>query len=281
MAFGLTFPFGYTPLFDGLELFTQPRFVRRSFVHPRAPVHHRPHRGGFGRRARCGPFDADLLDLLIDGNDFFLDHQDEDLIEHPTTEQITETAPTNTKTSEIAVAQPSSVVEPSTSAVVSAPTTNTTVAPLPKKMGEVSSKKTENGVKFEIAFPGLTLADLKLDLDTKKKALIVKADKTFEEKHEDEYGSRVSYKKISFHRALPLETLPTASDIHADFADGSLHITVATKAIEAAPEITPLTIGSQSTPIELTTTTPAPEPATASASSSMDSDEATVEDAEE
>jgi HSP20 family protein len=239
---------------------------------------------------------------LTFGNDFFQSWEDDNIaqqIEHERTSPKASPTPKRIEKSEAKPSETSVSAAPSSSVIpVTVPKKEVAATPS-KRLGEVTTTKTEDATKFEIAFPGLTLADLKLDLDTKKNALIVKADKEIEEKHEDEYGSRKSYKKISFSRYLPLETLPSASDIHADFADGSLHITVARKAVEAAPSVTPLTItSSQSspsvsapsvTPVPVETApeasssnSPAPEAASSSAPSSDSMEaQATVEDADE
>jgi len=95
--------------------------------------------------------------------------------------------------------------------------------------GDVSSRVNEDeSTQFDIRLPGLTSDDVKLDLDLEHHALSIKAEKRIEDKH--------SFRHVSVTRVLPIDRAVKAEHVHADFIDGTLHITVASpsKAIEAA-----------------------------------------------
>lgn len=257
MSFGIVnLPFGFSPLFNDLELFGEPRYVRRNFGHPRA--HRLPPFGALAypswspvapsfRRRSASPTLFELFDL---GEDVFEDWNEYfDVADHVNRRLIEDKSKKPKKESGEVVKSPSTVV----------------ASAAKPRLGYVTSRNTDNGVKFEVHLPGLAVEDVKLDLDTEKKHLKVTAEKKTEEKHEDAStgGVTTSVHHISISRILPLASVPNPESLKADFVDGVLSIDVNTKLIEGtAPESeaktdVPATSSPSSTSTAPTVTSPA------------------------
>jgi len=161
---------------------------------------------------------------------------------------------------------------------VSSPETKAIVHPTSRALGSVAKRSGDNGsTEYEISLPGLTRDDVSLDFDFKKHTLTLKANKKSSEKHEDEHGKRSTVRHISIVRSLPIPESTKPEDVRADFIDGSLHISVATKSIEAPKEST---TEAASEPEAVPAAVPTPSSELESSSVSEDSNTATVEDAE-
>lgn len=277
MAFGMLNPFFSTSVFDDPFFYEPawPTYRRPSFWSPR-----RARVSECAVHGRCGPWRSvrryepspSVFDLLNFGNELssFWDDWENTATALLTNEPATtatgiEDKPAQREAPKIAA--PSTSEEKSTASMEtdvassSSPTesNNTTVAEVPARpahfLGEVHTKALENGTAFEIHLPGLSREDVKLDLDFKRHALTVKAEKKVEEKKEDTYGKRTTYRHVSVARMLPVPAEVKPEDIKADFVDGVLHIKVKHKAISAPePEVASLQI-SAPTSEESTTNT--------------------------
>lgn len=295
MSFGIV-PF--SPLFNDIELFGAPRYVRRNYRHPReyvlspfARLTHPTWSNAAPFRYRSpSPTLFDLLNFEEDSGEEWDDFFNVPSHVHHRLEEAKATK--DKKTSEVAT--------------VGQKDKEAAVAPVVKhRLGHVSSSNTENGVKFDVHLPGLALEDIKLDLDTETKQLKIKVDKKTEERSEDPHGAvRTSVHRISISRVLPLSSLPNPEDIKADFVDGVLSINVKTNRListtssessstdsaataptpsapEAESSTTGKTVEASSAAMEVTTETPAPsEVSSAPSTSKTPVPEVTVEDAE-
>lgn len=289
------YPFGFSRVFDGLELFTEPRYIRRTYTPPRPQY---LGRWGWSRPTvavrRAEPA---LFDLLTFGDEFLnpwddnsFDEEAPYLLEHGRSPKKARKSLAHKKDERKSAPESPAAIDAAPSAPADAPsteapaTTSTTVATVPTekavaeapkyRLGHIETEKTDSGLKFAVHLPGLALEDLKLDLDTKHRALTVKADKKTEEKHTDEFGTRTSTRVVSFTRSLPLPSLPAAEDIKADFVDGVLLIEVALPAGEPLPDVTRLHIAAPSAGSHAVEAAPSASAAAPSGSDAAPSDAA-------
>jgi len=246
MAFGLSYPFGFS-LFDGIDLFTEPRYIRRSYIHPE-PLWTRQRRfqNHAASNRKVSRYSPSLFDLLSFGDELFNTFADEDAMARLTLDPSPAKNIEDKQETKVKDETSTDLTSPSDSdsAGVLHKPKDSSIAESKKRFGDVAYEKTEEGSKYQVHLPGLSVDDVKLDLDTRQRALIVKAEKKTEEKHEDEHGTRTSIRHVSISRLLPLPTLPEAGDISADLVDGVLQISVKHKEIEAEEEVKHLTIGS-------------------------------------
>ncbi|MFN0256341.1 Hsp20/alpha crystallin family protein [Pedobacter ureilyticus] len=95
------------------------------------------------------------------------------------------------------------------------------------KMPHVNILETENSYKIELAVPGLTKEDFKIEL--KKDNLSVWAEKKVEQTEEQKNYTRREFQYNSFARSFVLPEGIDAEKINAEYLNGILNITIGKK----------------------------------------------------
>ena len=95
------------------------------------------------------------------------------------------------------------------------------------KTPAVNIAETENQFEIELAAPGLSKEDFKINLD--KNVLSVSAEKKVENVEEDKKYSKKEYAYNSFVRSFTLPETADQSKIEAEYVDGILKLNVAKK----------------------------------------------------
>jgi HSP20 family protein len=95
------------------------------------------------------------------------------------------------------------------------------------KTPAVNIAETENQFEIELAAPGLSKEDFKINLD--KNVLSVSADKKVENVEEGKKYSKKEYAYNSFVRSFTLPETADQSKIEAEYVDGILKLNVAKK----------------------------------------------------
>jgi HSP20 family protein len=95
------------------------------------------------------------------------------------------------------------------------------------KVPAVNIAETENDFHIELAAPGLTKEDFKINLD--KYVLSVSAEKKNENTQNDKRYSKREYSYTSFVRSFTLPETADQEKIDAEYVDGILKIVVAKK----------------------------------------------------
>jgi HSP20 family protein len=94
-------------------------------------------------------------------------------------------------------------------------------------MPHVNILETENSYKIELAVPGLTKEDFKIEL--KKDNLSVWAEKKVEQTEEQKNYTRREFQYNSFARSFVLPEGIDAEKINAEYLNGILNITIGKK----------------------------------------------------
>jgi HSP20 family protein len=97
----------------------------------------------------------------------------------------------------------------------------------------VNIAETDNGYDIELAAPGLTKEDFKINLD--KNILSISAEKKSEKTENKKYNSR-EYSYSSFARSFTIPEMADQSKIEAEYVNGLLKVNVAKR--EEAKNIT-------------------------------------------
>ena len=95
------------------------------------------------------------------------------------------------------------------------------------KVPAVNIAETENQFHIELAVPGLSKEDLKINLD--KNVLSVSAEKKVENAENDKKYSKKEYAYNSFVRSFTLPESADSTNIEAEYTDGILKLYVAKK----------------------------------------------------
>ena len=91
----------------------------------------------------------------------------------------------------------------------------------------------ENGYRIEVAAPGLSKEDFKLDLNQNK--LTISAQKQQKDEQSQEKYTRLEFKYSSFQRTFTLPNSVDTDKVEASYVDGVLHIQLP-KREEAKPK---------------------------------------------
>ncbi|GAB2765000.1 Hsp20/alpha crystallin family protein [Rhabdobacter roseus] len=106
----------------------------------------------------------------------------------------------------------------------------------PASLGSVPAvniAENENGFRIEVAAPGLSKEDFKLDLNQNK--LTISAQKQQKDEQTNEKYTRMEFKYSSFQRTFTLPTSVDFDKVEASYADGVLNIALP-KREEAKPK---------------------------------------------
>jgi len=95
------------------------------------------------------------------------------------------------------------------------------------KTPAVNIAETENQFEIELAAPGLSKEDFKINID--KNVLSVSADKKAENVEEGKKYSKKEYTYTSFVRSFTLPEIADSTKIDAEYIDGILKLNVAKK----------------------------------------------------
>jgi HSP20 family protein len=95
------------------------------------------------------------------------------------------------------------------------------------KTPAVNIAETENQFEIELAAPGLSKEDFKINID--KNVLSVSADKKAENVEEGKKYSKKEYAYTSFVRSFTLPEIADSTKIDAEYIDGILKLNVAKK----------------------------------------------------
>lgn len=220
MSFGFPRPWGFSPLFDNLDFFTEPRAWRRNYVHPFSD----DWQNDFDDQGRSRLVTGRTAAQMFDPGDEFFDEAgdgpwyDEEPGHHHNLLEY-EDVDANSTATETAHAHNAAVTVRRGAREAACATSG--------PFGHVSTRRTDSGLNYDVSLPGLTQPDLKLDFDDTNHVLTLKADKKVREEHTDENSSHTTVRRVSFSRSWPVSTSTVAGDIQADFVDGVLHIGIA------------------------------------------------------
>lgn len=98
---------------------------------------------------------------------------------------------------------------------------------LVSRVPAVNIAETENQFHIELAVPGLSKEDFKINLD--KNVLSVSAEKKAENTEDGKFYSKKEYAYNSFVRSFTLPESADSANIEAEYADGILKLNVAKK----------------------------------------------------